>query len=161
MQPLRLWWRGHNRPSKSFEPPVRGYRPLRQIAIMRIGPGARGERGVGPGASMLRRVTRRNRWRQACALIARAPGRPRTPSGPIAKYRGGIIVAMCVVAAAIFMPGTARAAGAAYAVDTSEISAEGSCKVETWYSWASNADLVGIANPSCVVNVGRPVEFSA
>lgn len=80
---------------------------------------------------------------------------------PIAKQRGGIIAAACVLASAICMPSNARAAGAAYAVDTSEISAEGSCKVETWYSWASNTDLVGIANPSCVVNVGRPVEFSA
>jgi hypothetical protein len=80
---------------------------------------------------------------------------------PIAKQRGGIIAAACVLASAICMPSNARAAGAAYAVDTSEISAEGSCKVENWYSRASNTDLIGIANPSCVVNVGRPVEFSA
>jgi hypothetical protein len=106
---------------------------------------------------MLQRVTRRNRRGETRARIAHAC----SAAFPIATRRGGIVAAVCVIAAAICMPGTARAAGAAYAVDTSEISAEGSCKVETWYSWASNTDLIGIANPSCVVNVGRPVEFSA
>ena len=106
---------------------------------------------------MLQRVTRRNRRGETRARIVHACFMP----FPIAKQRGGIIAAACVLASAICMPSNARAAGAAYAVDTSEISAEGSCKVETWYSWASNTDLIGIANPSCVVNVGRPVEFSA
>ena len=68
---------------------------------------------------------------------------------------------LCVVAATNGMSSHARAAGAAYAVDTSEISAEGSCKIESWLSWASNHDFIGVGNPSCVVNVGRPVEFSA
>ncbi len=48
-----------------------------------------------------------------------------------------------------------------YAVDTSEVSTEGSCKIENWLSAASNKDLIGVANPSCVVNLGRPVELSA
>jgi hypothetical protein len=54
----------------------------------------------------------------------------------------------------------ARAAGAAFAVDTSEISETGSCKVESWQSWASNRDKVSTANPACVVDIFRPVELS-
>jgi hypothetical protein len=70
-------------------------------------------------------------------------------------------VAVAATAATIAVANTARAAGAAYAVDTSEVSAEGSCKLETWLSAASNNDLIGVANPACVVNMGRPVELSA
>jgi hypothetical protein len=99
---------------------------------------------------MLQRITQRSRWWEAGALSAHARIR-----------RGSIVAAVCLLATAIVMPGNARAAGAAYAVDTSEISAEGSCKVETWMSWANNTDLIAVANPSCVVNVGQPVEFSA
>src|SRR6266508_594472 len=69
-------------------------------------------------------------------------------------------IGLCVVAAAMSLSGHARAAGGAYVVDTSEVSATGSCKVETWLSWASNKDFIGVANPACVVDVGRPVEFS-
>ena len=58
--------------------------------------------------------------------------------------------------------GHARAAGTAFAVDTSEVSETGSCKIESWYSAASNQDAVGIVNPSCVVDMfGRPVELGA
>jgi hypothetical protein len=80
------------------------------------------------------------------------------PAGVPAWKIAAIISA---VMASIVISGHAQAAGGAYAVDTSEVSAEGSCKVETWLSWASNHDFTGVANPSCVVNVGRPVEFSA
>lgn len=53
------------------------------------------------------------------------------------------------------------AAGGAYAVDTADISEVGSCKVENWFSAAGNSDRVGVANPSCVADVFRPIEFSA
>ncbi len=96
---------------------------------------------------MFQRFTRRYRWRDSV----------RAATNPI----GSIITTFAGVAAAIVTSSHARAAGAAYAVDTSEVSAEGSCKIETWLSWASNHDFTGVANPSCVVNVGRPVEFSA
>jgi hypothetical protein len=69
-------------------------------------------------------------------------------------------IGLCVVAAAMSLSSQARAAGGAYVVDTSEVSAAGSCKVETWISWAGNRDSIGVANPACVVDVGRPVEFS-
>src|SRR6266540_2970223 len=60
-----------------------------------------------------------------------------------------------VVAAAIsssLAAGDARAANGAYAVDAADISEAGSCKVESWIS--------AVANPSCVVNIFKPVELS-
>lgn len=56
--------------------------------------------------------------------------------------------------------GGAHAAGGAYAADTAEVGEVGNCKVESWASFASNSDFLGIANPSCVVGLGRPVEVS-
>ena len=53
-----------------------------------------------------------------------------------------------------------RAANGAYAVDAADISEAGSCKVESWLSWATNADFTAVANPSCVVNPSQPVELS-
>src|ERR1700682_5705179 len=54
----------------------------------------------------------------------------------------------------------ARAANGAYAVDAADISETGSCKVESWISAATNTDFSAVANPSCVVNIFRPVELS-
>ena len=54
----------------------------------------------------------------------------------------------------------ARAANGAYAVDAADISEVGSCKVESWLSTATNTDFSAVANPSCVVNIFRPVELS-
>ena len=54
----------------------------------------------------------------------------------------------------------ARAANGAYAVDAADISETGSCKVESWLSTATNTDFSAVANPSCVVNLFRPVEVS-
>jgi hypothetical protein len=56
--------------------------------------------------------------------------------------------------------GEAQAANGAYAVDAADISEAGSCKVESWLSAATNADFSAFANPSCVVDVFRPVELS-
>jgi hypothetical protein len=96
------------------------------------------------GATMFQRYSRRY-----CRRV-------RAATNPI----GIIVTTFAIAAAAIVTSSHARAAGGAYVVDTSEVSAEGSCKVETWLSWASNHDFIGVANPACVVNVGRPVEFS-
>ena len=73
---------------------------------------------------------------------------------------GGIGVA---VAAALFSGFSARvavAANGAYAVDAADISEVGSCKVESWISTATNTDFSAVANPSCVVNIFKPVELS-
>ena len=67
------------------------------------------------------------------------------------------------VAAAIlaWLPaGEVRAANGAYAVDAADISEVGSCKVESWLSTATNTDFSAVANPSCAVNIVRPVELS-
>src|SRR3954452_2936340 len=54
----------------------------------------------------------------------------------------------------------ARAANNAYAVDAADISEVGSCKVESWISTATNTDFSAVANPSCAVDIFRPVELS-
>jgi hypothetical protein len=59
------------------------------------------------------------------------------------------------------MVSQAQAAGGAFAVDDSEVGKPGDCKVESWVSFADNDDFIAATAPACVVNVGRPVEFSA
>lgn len=72
--------------------------------------------------------------------------------------RAGIAAAVAILA---WLPADeARAANGAYAVDAADIGETGSCKVESWMSWASNTDFSAVANPSCVVNPFRPVELS-
>ena len=66
-----------------------------------------------------------------------------------------------VVTAALLLVARAEAAGTAYGVDTAEVGEVGNCKIESWLSWASNQDFLAITNPSCVVDLGRPVELSA
>lgn len=58
------------------------------------------------------------------------------------------------------LPDSAKAAGAAYAVDTSEVSDPGACKLDSWVSFASNKDDVVAFNPACVVSLYQPVELS-
>src|SRR5258708_13351029 len=67
--------------------------------------------------------------------------------------------ALTAVSASL-VAGDARAANGAYAVDAADISEVGSCKVESWLSAATNTDFSAVANPSCAVNIFRPVEFS-
>jgi hypothetical protein len=67
----------------------------------------------------------------------------------------------CVAAATVGFSGRVLAAGAAYQVDTAEVSEVGSCKVESWVSSADNRDFIASISPACVVNMGRPVEVSA
>lgn len=62
--------------------------------------------------------------------------------------------------AALGLSDAARAANGAYAVDAADISEAGSCKVDGWLSTATNTDFSAVANPSCVVDVVRPVELS-
>ena len=53
------------------------------------------------------------------------------------------------------------AAGAAYVVDTADVSEPGACKVESWVSTASNHDFFAATTPTCVVDVFRPMELSS
>ena len=73
---------------------------------------------------------------------------------------GRIAVAAITAMAVLPMADGAWAANGAYAVDSADISEVGSCKLESWISTATNTDFSLVANPSCVADVGRPVEFS-
>jgi len=65
-----------------------------------------------------------------------------------------------IVLNSAWLSGNAQAANGAYAVDAADISDVGWCKVESWVSTATNADFSAVANPSCVVDPGKPIEFS-
>src|SRR3954468_1402920 len=69
-------------------------------------------------------------------------------------------MAMVAVAAAMSVANPAWGANGAYSVDAADISEVGSCKLESWISTATNTDFSLVANPSCVVDIGRPVELS-
>src|SRR4051812_28767380 len=73
---------------------------------------------------------------------------------------GGIAFAGVAAMAMLPMAGDAWAANGAFAVDAADISEVGSCKLESWISTATNTDFSLVANPSCVVELGKPVEFS-
>src|SRR3954451_6184170 len=73
---------------------------------------------------------------------------------------GRIAVAGFVAVTAQMASDGAWAANGAYAVDAADISDVGSCKVESWLSSATNTDFSAVANPSCAVNIFRPVELS-
>ena len=72
----------------------------------------------------------------------------------------GMRVFLCAASLALATD-YAGAAGGAYATDPADVNEPGNCKVESWASFASNSDFVGVVNPSCVVDLGRPVELSA
>ena len=77
------------------------------------------------------------------------------------RIRAGCIGLAAVTAIlALFPAGPARAANGAYSVDAADISDLGSCKVESWMQAATNTDFSMVANPSCVVNLFKPVELS-
>lgn len=73
----------------------------------------------------------------------------------------GVVAAFAIAAAFAVLSGKAQAAGAAYQVDTAEVSSVGSCKVESWVSSASNRDFFAAVSPACVADLFRPVELSA
>jgi hypothetical protein len=72
-----------------------------------------------------------------------------------------VATALYAVAATAGFSGQGWAAGAAYQVDTAEVSEAGSCKVESWVSSAGNHDFIAAVSPACVVSMFRPVEVSA
>jgi len=74
--------------------------------------------------------------------------------------RGRIILVAMATISSLLAAGNAWAANGAYAVDAADISEAGSCKVESWISAAANTDFSAVANPSCVVNIFKPLELS-
>src|SRR5262249_12890333 len=76
--------------------------------------------------------------------------------------RSGCTIALAIGSGwAALVPIEARAAGAAYQVDTAEVSEAGACKVGTGASFASNRDFFGAVSPACSVPFVRPLELSA
>jgi hypothetical protein len=75
-------------------------------------------------------------------------------------WPGRIAFAVITALAALPIGDDARAANGAFAVDAADISEVGSCKLESWISTATNTDFSLVANPSCVVDIGKPVELS-
>lgn len=71
-----------------------------------------------------------------------------------------LVVGLCVAVVGVFVTGDALAANGAYVVDAADISELGSCKLESWLGAATNTDFAAVANPSCVVDFGKPVELS-
>src|SRR3984893_597657 len=75
-------------------------------------------------------------------------------------WAGRIAFAVITAMATLPVANGAWAANGAYAVDSADISEVGSCKLESWISTATNTDFSLVANPSCVVELGKPVELS-
>jgi len=78
----------------------------------------------------------------------------------ISLPRALILLGLISIGIAMLMSGEAWAANGAYAVDATDISEVGSCKLESWLSAATNTDRAAVANPSCVVDLGRPIEMT-
>ena len=73
-------------------------------------------------------------------------------------YHGSLgLVASCLV---LIATQRAEAAGGAFQVDDAEIGKPGSCKVESWVSYADNRDFIGTISPACVFEIGRAVELT-
>jgi hypothetical protein len=123
---------------------------------------------VGPPLMGHTAVIRSVPWPQACLIgfWARLRDLRRShPEGTAMPHRPSKPILAAVAVAAVFalapVASSAHAAGTAFAVDTSEISEVGSCKIEAWYSAARNQDRVATANPACVVDLFVPFELSA
>lgn len=77
------------------------------------------------------------------------------------RYEPAFVVAAVLMSlAAQGITTSSHAANGAFAVDAADISDLGSCKVESWMSVAGNSDFAAILNPSCVVDIFKPVEVS-
>ena len=95
------------------------------------------------------------------ARLVIKPQRSRSESGSIPYMKWARLIALACVATVAIMPTHgAHAANGAFAVDAADISEVGSCKLESWISTATNTDFSLVANPSCVVDVGKPMELS-
>jgi hypothetical protein len=70
------------------------------------------------------------------------------------------LLALATLAVMVAGGSRAHAANGAFAVDAADISDLNTCKVESWLATATNSDFSAVANPSCVVDIVRPVELS-
>jgi hypothetical protein len=72
----------------------------------------------------------------------------------------GRFIALAAAFAALVLAPHAHAASGAFVVDDVDVGKVGSCKVESWTSFASNRDFIAVTSPACVVDLGRPVEIN-
>jgi hypothetical protein len=77
------------------------------------------------------------------------------------RRRRRLVFPLAIVCGLIALTGRAEAAGGAFVVDDSEVGKPGECKVESWTSFASNHDFIGVVSPACVLQIFRPVELGA
>ncbi|MBI5129708.1 MAG: hypothetical protein HZA66_09720 [Rhodopseudomonas palustris] len=70
------------------------------------------------------------------------------------------VLGLVLIGIVVLMTGELWAANGPYSVDAADISELGSCKLESWLSSATNTDFSAVANPSCVVGLGKPVELT-
>ncbi len=78
------------------------------------------------------------------------------------NYRASSRLAAGLIATLALFTDRAHSAGAAYQVDTADVSEPGNCKVESWASFAKNGDFIGSTSPDCVVSVfGKAVDISS
>jgi hypothetical protein len=77
---------------------------------------------------------------------------------------GGAFTGRAAAAALLLMalasPPQAHAANGAVAVDDTDVDPVGKCKVDSWASFASNRDRLGVVSPGCVFDFGRPVDIT-
>lgn len=69
--------------------------------------------------------------------------------------RSRFLLAMAIALA----PASALAAGGAFVVDDAVIDDPGKCTGQFWTSAASNHNFIAVVYPTCVVNLGKPVEL--
>ena len=74
--------------------------------------------------------------------------------GPLAA-----VVACGVSLVPLVVTHPVQAAEGAFVVDSAEIAKPGDCKFESWTSFASNSDFLGVTSPACVANLGLPMEL--
>jgi hypothetical protein len=68
--------------------------------------------------------------------------------------------ALSIALPLIVLLGTEQArAGGAFVVEDAEVDKPGTCKVESWGSFADNRDMRGVTSPACGFNIFRPVEL--
>ena len=71
------------------------------------------------------------------------------------------LASIVLVVGVLLLPARADAAGGAFVVDDAVIDDPGKCTGQFWTSAASNHDFIAVAYPTCVVNLGTPVELGA
>jgi hypothetical protein len=82
------------------------------------------------------------------------------PTNFAGAFTGRAAAAAALLFLALASPQQALAANGAVAVDDTDMDPVGHCKVDSWASFASNRDRLGVVSPGCVFDLGRPVDVT-